>query len=126
MQIKWLENHWRIRNNMKEFNVNFDKICLDTDNNSVKMNVKDLEDEQIILHFSKTDRVTLLHQMQNNIYNTRQEFKQYIKKAKEDDEAREKEIRLKINEAVSEDIKREMKKELDKIIQKKKQEENKR
>ena len=65
---------------MKEFNVNFDKICLDSDNNSVKMNVKDLEDEEIILHFSKTDRITLLHQMQNHIYNTRQEFKQYIKK----------------------------------------------
>ena len=111
---------------MKDLHVNFEKVCLDTDHNSVQMILKDLDEEEIILHFSKSNRVTLLHQIQNHLYNTRQEYKQYVRKIKEDDEAREKELRLKINQAMSEDMKAEMKKELTKLTEKKKQMENRR
>jgi hypothetical protein len=83
---------------LKDLHVEFDKICLDTDHNSVKMIIKEIDGEDIILHFSKSPRVKLLSEMQNHLYNTRQEFKKYMRKAKEEKEEREKDTRRKLNE----------------------------
>lgn len=86
----------------KEFHVDFNKICLDTDHSSVQMMVKELEGDNMILHFSKSQRVELLHQIQNYLYNTRQEYKKHMRKVKEEDEKREIDMRRKVNESVVE------------------------
>lgn len=93
----------------KEFHIEFDKVCLDSDNNSVKMIVKELEGEELILHFSNSERVKLLHQIQNSLYNTRQEYKQFIRKLKKEEEERELDMRRKVNEARQKDMQEELK-----------------
>lgn len=83
----------------KDLYVDFEKICLDTDNNSVQMILKEIDGDEITIHFSKSGRVKLLHDMQNNIYNTRQEYKQYMRKIDNEEEIRELEFRRKHNES---------------------------
>lgn len=72
----------------KDIKAEFQKVELDTDHTSVIMKIKEVEGEEIILHFSG-NRVELLHQIQNNLYNTRQEYKQYIRKVKKEQEERD-------------------------------------
>ena len=103
----------------KEFHVGFEKVCLDTDNNSVQMLVKELDGEEMVLHFSKSPRVELLHQIQNNLYNTRQEYKSFMKKLKKEEEERELDMRRKVNESMRKDMQDELRRVQEEMIRKK-------
>lgn len=103
----------------KEFHIEFDKVCLDNDNNSVKMIVKELDGDDIILHFSKSPRIELLHQIQNNLYNTRQEYKSFLKKLKIEEEQRELDMRRKVNEAMQKDMQEQLRRVQEEAIRKK-------
>ena len=103
----------------KDIHVSFDKVCLDTDHNSVQMVVKELEGEDIVLHFSKSPRVELLHQIQNNLYNTRQEYKSFLKQLKKEEEQRELSMRREINEAMQKDMQQELRRVQEAALKKK-------
>lgn len=102
---------------MKDIHVEFHKICLDVDHNSVQMTIKEIEGEDIILHFSNSSRVKLLSEIQNHLYNTRQEFKQYMRKIKQEEEQKELELRLKISQETSKEFQKELKIQLQKILE---------
>lgn len=103
----------------REIHVSFEKVCLDTDHNSVQMIVKELEGEDIILHFSKIPRVELLHQIQNNLYNTRQEYKSFLKQLKKEEEQREADMRRQVNVAIQKDMQEELRRVQEAAIKKK-------
>lgn len=103
----------------RDIHVSFDKVCLDTDHNSVQMIVKELEGEDIVLHFSKSPRVELLHQIQNHLYNTRQEYKSFLRQLAKEEEQRELDMRRNINEAMQKDMQAELRKVQEAAIKKK-------
>lgn len=106
---------------MKDLHVDFNKVCLDTDHVSVQMIVKEIDGEEITLHFSKSARVKLLSEVQNHLYNTRQEYKKHIRKVKEEEEKRELDVRRELNERAA----KKLRDEINNVLDKKKYEDEK-